>query len=40
MVLGLEIEAGIMIHAGADEWGRESIFRFSGPVEIPGQLLT
>jgi hypothetical protein len=31
--------ATILPHAKADEWNQKTIFTFSGPVEIPGQVL-
>jgi hypothetical protein len=42
IVFGLGIVAGAALMAArvnADEWNEKTIFTFSGPVEIPGQVL-
>jgi hypothetical protein len=39
IVLGIGIAAGAAIRANADEWNQKTVFTFSGPVEIPGQVL-
>lgn len=39
IVLCIGIAAGMAIHASADEWDQKTVFTFSGPVEIPGQVL-
>jgi hypothetical protein len=39
IVFALGILAGMAVRAYADEWDQKSIFTFSGPVEIPGQVL-
>lgn len=39
VLFGLGFLAGIVPHATADEWSQKTIFTFSGPVEIPGQVL-
>jgi hypothetical protein len=36
---GLGFLAGMVPHAMADEWDQKTTFTFSGPVEIPGQVL-
>ena len=36
---GLTLLGGIASRAQADEWDQRTIFTFSGPVEIPGQVL-
>src|ERR1700758_3928834 len=40
IVFALVILAGTVGRARADEWDQKTIFTFSGPVEIPGQVLT
>jgi hypothetical protein len=40
IVLGIGIAAGMAIHANADEWDQKTVFTFSGPVEVPGQVLS
>jgi len=37
---GLGLIPGMIGHAAADEWDQKTIFTFSGPVEIPGQVLS
>src|SRR5580698_2430018 len=37
---GLALLAGMAPRALADAWDQRTIFTFSGPVEIPGQVLT
>jgi hypothetical protein len=42
IVFGLGILAGaalMAVRANADEWNQKIVFTFSGPVEIPGQVL-
>jgi hypothetical protein len=42
IVFGLGILAGaalMAVRANADEWDQRTVFTFSGPVEIPGQVL-
>ena len=36
---GLGFLGGLVQHAMADDWDQRTIFTFSGPVEIPGQVL-
>src|ERR1700733_230503 len=36
---GLGFLGGLVQHAMADDWDQRTIFTFSGPVEIPGQML-
>jgi hypothetical protein len=38
-VVGLALVAGMRQRAAADEWDQRTIFTFSAPVEIPGQVL-
>jgi len=40
MFTGLGVLIGTPPRAFADEWDQKTIFTFSGPVEIPGQVLT
>src|SRR5271166_4212811 len=37
---GLGFLGGTVRHANADEWDQKTIFTFSGPIEIPGQVLS
>jgi len=37
---GVGVLIGTPPRASADEWDQKTIFTFSGPVEIPGQVLT
>ena len=38
--LGIVAGAALMaVRANADEWNQKTVFTFSGPVEIPGQVL-
>jgi hypothetical protein len=39
LLAGLAIVGGMAPRANADEWDQKTIFTFSGPVEIPGQVL-
>jgi hypothetical protein len=39
LVATLGLAGGILPSAHADEWDQKTIFTFSGPVEIPGQVL-
>src|SRR5229473_1164622 len=38
-LVGLGFLGGMVPRATADEWDQKTIFTFSGPVEIPGQVL-
>jgi LPXTG-motif cell wall-anchored protein len=40
LLAGLGFLGGMVPRATADEWGQKTIFTFSGPVEIPGQVLS
>lgn len=40
LLAGLGFLGGMVPHATADEWDQKTIFTFSGPVEIPGQVLS
>ncbi len=40
LLVGLGFLAGMVPRASADEWDQKTIFTFSGPVEIPGQVLS
>ena len=40
ILAGLAVVTGITPRALADEWNQKTIFTFSGPVEIPGQVLS
>jgi hypothetical protein len=37
---GLGVLGGVVPRAAADEWDQKTIFTISGPVEIPGQVLS
>jgi hypothetical protein len=39
VLFGLAFLAGMVPRANADEWDQKTTFTFSGPVEIPGQVL-
>jgi LPXTG-motif cell wall-anchored protein len=39
VLAGLALLGGMAPRAMADEWNQKTIFTFSGPVEIPGQVL-
>lgn len=39
IVFALGILFGMVVRANADPWDQRTIFTFSGPVEIPGQVL-
>jgi hypothetical protein len=39
LLAGLVFLGGMVPRATADEWDQKTIFTFSGPVEIPGQVL-
>jgi hypothetical protein len=39
VLIGLGFLAGMVPQAMADEWDQKTTFTFSGPVEIPGQVL-
>lgn len=39
LLAGLGVLAGMVPRAAADEWYQKTIVTFSGPVEIPGQVL-
>ena len=39
LLAGLGFLGGMVPRATADEWDQKTIFTFSGPVEIPGQVL-
>ena len=39
LLVGLGFLGGMVPRATADEWDQKTIFTFSGPVEIPGQVL-
>src|SRR6266852_3126238 len=39
LLIGLGFLGGMLPRATADEWNQKTIFTFSGPVEIPGQML-
>jgi hypothetical protein len=39
LLLGLGFLSGFVQRALADEWNQKTIVTFSGPVEIPGQVL-
>ena len=38
VVLGIGIAAGTAVHTNAEEWDQKTVFTFSGPVEVPGQV--
>src|SRR5579859_1204635 len=40
MLVGMGLIGMMMPNAKADEWNQKTIFTFSGPVEIPGQVLS
>jgi hypothetical protein len=40
LLAGLTFLGGMASRAMADEWNQKTIFTFSGPVEIPGQVLS
>src|SRR6202166_4628504 len=40
LLAGLGFLGGMVPHATADEWDQKTIVTFSGPVEIPGQVLS
>jgi LPXTG-motif cell wall-anchored protein len=40
LLAGLGFLGGMVPRATADEWDQKTIFTFSGPVEIPGQVLS
>jgi hypothetical protein len=40
LLAGLGFLGGMVPHANADDWDQKTIFTFSGPVEIPGQVLS
>jgi hypothetical protein len=39
LLVGLGILGGMLPRASADEWDQRTTFTFSGPVEVPGQVL-
>jgi hypothetical protein len=39
IVFALGVLFGMVVRANADEWDQRTIFTFSGPVEVPGQVL-
>lgn len=39
LLMGLGVLGGMASRATADEWDQKTIFTFSGPVEVPGQVL-
>ena len=39
LLIGLGFLGGMIPRATADEWNQKTTFTFSGPVEIPGQVL-
>ena len=39
IVFALGVLFGMVVRANADTWDQRTIFTFSGPVEIPGQVL-
>jgi len=39
LVFGLAVLGAVLPRATADEWDQKTVFTFSGPVEIPGQVL-
>ena len=39
-IVGVELLGVLVPTARADEWNQKTIFTFSGPVEIPGQVLS
>src|SRR2546427_495135 len=39
VLAGIGLVSGLVPRATADEWDQKTIFTFSGPVEIPGQVL-
>jgi len=39
LLAGLGFLGGMIQRANADEWNQRTVFTFSGPVEIPGQVL-
>ena len=39
LLVGLGLLGGLIPLANADEWDQKTTFTFSGPVEIPGQVL-
>ena len=39
IVFVLGVLFGMVVRANADLWDQRTIFTFSGPVEIPGQVL-
>jgi hypothetical protein len=39
LLAGLGFLGGLLASATADEWNQKTVFTFSGPVEIPGQVL-
>jgi len=40
LFVGLGLLGGIVQRAGADDFDQKTVFTFSGPVEIPGQVLS
>src|ERR1700685_3493455 len=39
VVFTLGVLFGMVVRANADQWDQRTIFTFSGPVEVPGQVL-
>ena len=39
LFLGMALFGGMVQNALADEWNQKTVFTFSGPVEVPGQVL-
>jgi hypothetical protein len=39
LLAGLAVAGGMAPRASAGEWDQKTIFTFSGPVEVPGQVL-
>jgi hypothetical protein len=39
LLAGLAFLGGVVPRARADEWNQKTVFTFSGPVEVPGQVL-
>src|SRR5271168_5360603 len=39
LFVGLGLLGGMVQRAAADDWDQKTTFTFSGPVEIPGQVL-
>jgi hypothetical protein len=40
LLVGIGFLGGMVPRASANEWDQKTIFTFSGPVEIPGQVLS